>query len=57
MADPFPQKMSLEDLLYHEGFSRLYFEGEDQNFGLELYVYEVGRLCLANHQVPQESYL
>lgn len=57
MADSIPQKMSLEDLLYRVGFSRLYFEGEDKIFGLELYVYEVGRLCLANREVPQESYL
>ena len=36
--------MSLDGLLHSEGFSRLYFEGEEKVFGLELCVYEVGRL-------------
>jgi hypothetical protein len=48
--------MSLESLLHDEWFSRLYFQGEEKIFGLELYVYEVRHVLLSTCQLHLESH-
>ena len=46
--------MSLEGLLHREGLSRLFFEGEEKIFGLELYVYEVSRFLPSTSQLHED---